>query len=105
MKRTTILADEAILTELEYLARADGVPTSRLIREALERYVAERTAARARRLPSFVGMLRSGDPTLAERDEEILAAELPEALAGELSGGVPDRVSGKRRSGRTGRTA
>lgn len=79
MRRTTIMADEAVMTELEYLAREDGVPTSRLVREALDRYVTERTKSRRRRLPAFVGMFRGSGEEIASRATEILREELPQA--------------------------
>jgi len=72
MKRTTILADPAVMTELEYLAREDGVPTSRLIREAL--------ATGKRKLPSFVGIGHGGGEDVAGRAHEILRDELPRAV-------------------------
>jgi len=80
MKRTTILADPAVMTELEYLAREDGVPTSRLIREALERYVSGRMATGKRKLPSFVGIGHGGGEDVAGRAHEILRDELPRAV-------------------------
>lgn len=79
MRRTTIMADEAVMTELEYLAREDGVPTSRLVREALDRYVTERNKSRRRRLPAFVGMFRGSGEEIASRATEILREELPQA--------------------------
>jgi len=36
MRRTTILADPELLTNMEELARRDGVPTSHVIREAMD---------------------------------------------------------------------
>lgn len=66
------------MTELENLARQEGRPTAHLIREAMERYVADRRQPRA--LPSFVGMGR-GPGDVAERAEEILEQELPAAVA------------------------
>ena len=75
MRRTSVLLDPQILTELERLARRSGVPTSHVIREAMERYVADAAEADTT-LPSFVGIV-SGPGDVAGRDEEILRAELP----------------------------
>ncbi len=76
MRRTSVLLDPQILTELERLARRSGVPTSHVIREAMERYVADAAEETDRELPSFVGII-SGPGNVAGRDEEILRAELP----------------------------
>ena len=78
MRRTTILADPRILTELEQLARAQGRPTAHLIREAMERYVASERQPHT--LPAFVGIGR-GPGEVAMRDEEILERELPASVA------------------------
>jgi hypothetical protein len=75
MRRTSVLLDPHILTELERLARRSGVPTSHVIREAMERYVAE-ASENDTTLPSFVG-IGSGPGDVAGRDEEILRRELP----------------------------
>jgi hypothetical protein len=78
MRRTSILVDPLVMTELEQLARRDGRPTAHLIREAMERYVAERRddASTPRELPAFVG-IGQGPGDVADRAEEILEAELP----------------------------
>jgi hypothetical protein len=78
MRRTSILVDPRILTELERLARVQGRPTAQVIREAMERYVADER--KTRELPGFVG-LGSGPGDVAERDEEILERELPSAVS------------------------
>jgi hypothetical protein len=81
MKRTTIMLDPALASELERLARRSGRPTSHVIRESLERYVAEAREHEHRKLPSFVGMFTGGgDEKVAERADEILRAELPDYL-------------------------
>jgi predicted DNA-binding protein len=41
VRRTSILVDPHILTELDQLALAQGRPTAHLIREAMERYAAD----------------------------------------------------------------
>jgi len=74
MKRTTILADEGLWLEAKYLADREGKTFTHVIHEALAEYVAAHSAPR--RLPDFIGMGHSGDPTLAQRVDEILAAEI-----------------------------
>ena len=78
MRRTTILADPGLLTNLEEIARRDGLPTSHVIREAMERYVAARRSDALADLPALVGMFE-GAGDVAERDEEILREEMPAA--------------------------
>jgi predicted transcriptional regulator len=82
MRRTTILADPELLTNLEEIARRDGRPTSHVIREAMERYVVARRGEPSADLPILVGMFEGADG-VAERDEEILREEMP--AAAELS--------------------
>lgn len=65
------------MTELERLARRSGRPTAHLIREAMERYVAEESQPRD--LPGFVG-IGQGPGDIAERAEQILERELPDHL-------------------------
>jgi len=74
MRRTSILVDPRVMTELEQLARRAGRPTAHLIREAMERYVTEQRQPRA--LPGFVG-IGHGPGDVAEHAEEILERELP----------------------------
>jgi metal-responsive CopG/Arc/MetJ family transcriptional regulator len=69
LKRTTIVADEALLLELKHRARREGRTVSELIREALEAYF--RQGERKRTL-SFVGTGRSGRKDISEKSEEIL---------------------------------
>lgn len=79
MKRTTILADERLLAEVSAVARRRGVTTSHVVREALERYVADDQAVE-RALPDLVGMFEwEGEPT-GEDAERVLAREWPAAL-------------------------
>ena len=75
------MLDPALLTELERLARRSGRPTAHVIRESLERYVADAREQGGRTLPSFVGMFAGdGKENVAERADEILRKELPEHL-------------------------
>lgn len=81
MKRITTSVDPTTYAALEDLARRDGVPTSRLLREAMERYVAERDRTlEPGPLPDWVGTLEGDGQPFAERDEALLdewwAAEL-----------------------------
>lgn len=73
------MLDEAAYAELEAYARRDGVSTGHLIREAMERYVADRErqdVGAPNPLPSFVGMV--DDPSVQGEDvEDFLTAWLP----------------------------
>lgn len=68
MIKTTIYLPEPLKRQLELLAKRLGTSEARLIRDAVERLVAERPTPRPR-LPLFA----SNDPTLAERVDEALA--------------------------------
>ncbi|MBI5853827.1 MAG: ribbon-helix-helix protein, CopG family [Nitrospirae bacterium] len=70
MKRTTIFADESVLAELEAIAKKEHLSISAAIRAALEEYISRRQATR--RLPSFLGIARSGRKDIAERSEALL---------------------------------
>lgn len=75
------MLDPALLAELERLARRSGRPTSHVIRESLERYVADARERESKNLPSFVGMFAGGgEENVAERADEILREELPDYL-------------------------
>jgi hypothetical protein len=78
MQRITTTVDPEVYARLEDLSRRARVPVARLIREAMERYVAEREAQlRPEPLPDWVGMLAGpGDP-YAEVDEEVLDSHWP----------------------------
>lgn len=70
MKRTTIFADEGMLGVLRQIARTDGKSLASVIRQALERYIDARK--RPLRIPSVLGIGRSGRKDIAERHEELL---------------------------------
>ena len=70
MKRTTIFADEGLLEALQHLAQKEGMSLSAAIRAALQEYVGKRHVGA--RLPSFLGIGRSGRKDVAERAEELL---------------------------------
>ncbi len=76
MKRTTILADEALLVEAKYLAAQEGKTLTAVVHEALAEYVA---AHRRPRSLSILGIGRSGESDISERADEILAAEIDPA--------------------------
>lgn len=67
MKRTTVYLPEDLKDDLERAARISGLSEAELLREGLRHAVAARTR-RAPRIPLFA----SGDPTLAERADELL---------------------------------
>jgi predicted transcriptional regulator len=74
MQRITTNVDEGVYLRLEEIARRRSVPTAQVIREALERYVADEEARQEPQpLPDWVGMLDGPGGPYAERDEEILA--------------------------------
>lgn len=71
MKRTTIFADEYLLEDVKNLARQKNASVAEVVREALERYVADNRPAAGTPL-SFVGIGEGADGTVAERHEELL---------------------------------
>lgn len=74
MRRTTIVADEDLLMEIKQVARAEGRSASELIREALEQYIRTKRAKDGR-VPSFVGLGKSGRSDISERIDELLWEE------------------------------
>jgi hypothetical protein len=73
MQRITTNVERHVYARLADLARHRAVPTSRLIREALESYVSEQEALlEPEPLPEWVGMLEGPGGPYAARDEEIL---------------------------------
>lgn len=76
MQRITTNVEPSVYARLEDLARRRRVPTARVIREALERYVTDEEAAvEPEPLPDWVGRLEGPGDAWAERDEELLRAE------------------------------
>jgi hypothetical protein len=57
MKRTTIMAEEALLERLRAIARREGISLAEVIRQGLE------WRANADRGLRFVGSVRTGKPT------------------------------------------
>ena len=95
MKRITTTVDTATYGLLEDLAYRDGVATARLVREAMERYVAERQRdLEPMPLPDWVGMFQGDGEPFAELAEQILAEIADEALGTDVAGETnprPDR--------------
>ena len=75
LKRTTIFADEEMLNSRREIAQQDGISVAELIRQALERFIAERPGAK--RLPSFLGIGAGGRRDIAKRSEELLWKGIP----------------------------
>ncbi|MFL5796715.1 MAG: CopG family transcriptional regulator [Actinomycetota bacterium] len=63
MKRTTIVAPEAVLERLRTLARDRGVSFSEIVREALDQKAAE-----YRPKPTFLGIASSGRTDIASTE-------------------------------------
>ncbi len=70
MKRTTIFADEELLSGLKHIADEEGISVAEAIRQALQRFVADRQ--RPRKRLSIIGIGRSGRKDVSERCEELL---------------------------------
>ncbi len=80
MKRTTIFANEEMLSALRQIAQRQGLSMAEVIRQALDRFIAEQRGVN--RLPSILGIGRSGRRDIAERCEELLwQAESPSKKA------------------------
>lgn len=93
MKRITITVDAAAYTELEHIARREGVPASRLVREAMEQYVVRRQAEEPRRpLPLFVGIADGPGDDIGGRVDELVGEAVDEAYRTEILG-QPRRAS------------
>lgn len=74
MRRTSILLDPGLLAELERIARREGRPTAHVIREALERYVADRPEDQ-RGLPGFIGLGAGAGPGDVALNARVLVAD------------------------------
>ena len=70
MKRTTIFADENVLSALKHIADEEGVSIAETIRQALNRFVAQRQ--KGKKPLSLLGIGRSGRRDVSERCEELL---------------------------------
>jgi len=81
MQRITTNVEPDVYARLEDLARRRRVPTARIIREALVRYVTDEEATREPEpLPDWVGMLEGPGGPFAEQAEAVLDAEWSTAL-------------------------
>jgi hypothetical protein len=70
MVRTTVYLDQEVAMALKQLAAQQGRSQAELIRDALASY-----AGRAvRPTPKGIGKYRSGEPDVAQRAKDILAA-------------------------------
>lgn len=69
MRRTTIMANDALLDQLRAIANEEGVSLGEVIRQGLEW-----RAGLRRRPPSFVGAISTGEEPhdTAARSEEVL---------------------------------
>lgn len=67
--KTTVYLTEADYRRLKQLARRQGVPAAKLVREAVAEYV---TRHAKRQLPRSLGLGRSGRGDLSERVDELL---------------------------------
>ena len=67
--KTTVYLTLSDYRQLKQLARRQGVPAAKLVREAMAEYVRKRAR---RRLPRSIGMGRSGLRDVADRAEEYL---------------------------------
>ena len=73
MQRITTNVESGVYARLTDLARHRAVPTSHLIREALQSYVSEQEARlEPEPLPDWVGMLEGPGGPYATRDEDVL---------------------------------
>ena len=87
MKRITTTVDPSTYGLLEDLAHRDGVATARLVREAMERYVAERLREmEPLPLPDWVGMFDGDEAPISDRVDELLAEVADEVYRTEVLG-------------------
>lgn len=75
MKRTTVFADEEMLSTLRQIAQREGISVAEVVRQALDRFIVERRVAK--KPPSFLGIGRSGRKDIAERCEDLLWRAAP----------------------------
>lgn len=80
MKRTTVFLQEELDRDVKALAERQGRAAASVVREALSEYVARHRGGGPGL--SFLAAGRSGRDDVAERHEEILAAELEPHDAG-----------------------
>ena len=87
MKRTSLLVEEETLARLAAIARRQGVPTSKVIREALGAYVVRQQAetGEAGPLDALIGLIDGPAEPLGARTEEIVAEEVAKRIGAEGS--------------------
>ena len=96
MKRTTILADDTLLSEAKALAEKQGITFTALVQQALRNYIA---MYRLPRRISFAGIVRSGQPMTVDEQNEMLKAGLgrdddwSSRQAGSSAGPRPERAA------------
>ncbi len=75
MKRTTIVADDDLLREMQHLAQRRGMTFTAVLQDAMRAYL---DAQRPSTIESLAGIASSGKPVDYSngRDEEILLAEV-----------------------------
>ena len=70
MKRTTIFADDTILSEMKYLAEQEHRSVAELIRDAMSQYIQQKRAPMQKL--SFIGIGASQRSDISEKCEELL---------------------------------
>lgn len=73
MKRTTLFADEEIMYRIKRIAEEEDKSAASVVREALVKYVSERSQGHP--LLSLAGIGNSGRSDLSEKHEELLWRE------------------------------
>lgn len=76
MRRTTIFADDNLLSEIKDLAKQENRSVADLMREAMEQYV--RGKGRSPQKLSIVGIGESGHSDIAETHEDLLWQRSPQ---------------------------
>jgi hypothetical protein len=70
MVKTTVYLDQEVALKLRQLAAHHGRSQAELIRDAIAKY----TGRAVRPMPTGIGKYRSGEPDVAQRAKDILAA-------------------------------
>ncbi len=77
MKRTTVMLPDETLARLRQESRMRGVSVAEIVRDAVERHLAEPEAPVKRRL-GFIGIGMSDDPDIAENVDKYFAEAMKE---------------------------
>lgn len=75
MKRTTIFADDALLTEVKRASSSENKSAARFIREAIESHLAARQPSPKPNRFSFTGKYKSGRSDISEKYKQLLWSE------------------------------